>query len=133
MTAAAWPLQQAVYSALSAALGTAPAVPVYDDVPPSAQEPYVAIGDITAVPGEMVHDEDEDLTITLHVWSIYRGRKECREIMGRIKAALHNAHLTVSGWHVASLRQVMAEDFMDADGRTRHGVVRLRALLQPEP
>ena len=131
MSAAAWPLQQAVFGAVRTALQSAPAVPVYDDVPAGAAEPYVVIGDMTAIPGDTVADRDENVTLTLHIWSVYRGRKEVREITGRIKTALHHARLTVTGWHLTDLRQEMAEDFLDADGVTRHGVIRYRARLSP--
>jgi len=46
--------------------------------------------------------------------------------------ALIDAPLAPSGHHLANLRFVTADVRREADGRTYHGIVRLRALTEPE-
>lgn len=124
MSLVAWPLQQAVVAALKAALP----VPVLDHVPPETRPPYVKVGEFVAADTSTKVEEGEETSLTIHVWSIYKGSREVREIMGQIKAALHLRPLTLSGHALVTLRFVSAQDFDDPDGITRHGVVRLRAL-----
>ncbi|WP_448208483.1 DUF3168 domain-containing protein [Azospirillum sp. sgz302134] len=124
---ATWELQKAVYDALAGALG----VPVYDDVPQGAAMPYVAIGDSTIAPASTKTDDGEEHSLTLHVWSQYAGRREVKELLGAIKAALHNRPLPVAGNALVRLRFDFASDFADADEQTRHGVIRFAALTNP--
>lgn len=143
MTASMLPLQAAILSALTAALDgsgsppnspTGATVPVYDDVPQNAAFPYVELGDDTqALDWSAVAHEGEEISFTIHTWSRYRGKKEALQIMGAVKAALQNAKLSVTGWHLAGLRLDYSTIFTDADGKTRHGVSRFRALLRTSP
>ena len=127
MSDAAWELQKAVYDALSGAL----AAPVYDDVPQGVAMPYVAIGDSTVAPAGTKTDDGEDHSLTLHVWSQYAGRREVKELLGQIKAVLHDRPLVLSGHALVRLRFDFASDFADADEQTRHGVIRFAALTNP--
>ena len=131
MSDAAWPLQQAVYTALTGAglvdvKGNA--VTVYDLVPEGVAFPYVAIGEDTAIDWSAKGMRGEESTLTVHVWSRYRGRKETKLIMAAIKDALHEQELSVSGENLILLRWEYAETFLDDDGLTMHGVCRVRAL-----
>ena len=131
MSDAAWPLQQTIYSTLTAAGLTdasGNAVSVYDAVPENVAFPYVAIGEDTAIDWSAKGMRGEESTLTIHVWSRYRGRKEAKLIMAAIKDALHEQALSVSGENLILLRWEYAETFLDQDGLTMHGVCRVRAL-----
>lgn len=119
---ASWPLQQAIYSALDAALS----VPVYDDVPQDATFPYVTIGEDTVADRGTKAEAGQEFTVTVHAWSRQRGRKEAKEILGQIYAALHEQALTVTGFGVSLVRFEFADSFLDQDGVTRHAVSRYR-------
>ncbi len=126
MSAASWPLQKALFTALTEALAP---VPVLDDVPQGQAFPYVVIGEDTVTDWPMLGDDEaEEIAVTIHVWSRYAGRKEAKELMGTIKAALHQQTLTVDGQQLVTLRFAFETLFMDPDGLTRHGVIRFRAL-----
>ncbi len=129
MSDAAWELQKAVYDALS--VPGAVAAPVYDDVPQGAAMPYVAIGDSTIAPAGSKTEDGEDHSLTLHVWSQYAGRREVKELLGQIKAALHNRPLPLTGHTLVRLRFDFVTDFADAGEQTRHGVIRFAALTNP--
>ena len=129
MSAASWPLQKALFTALKVALGDA--VPVLDDVPQGQAFPYVVIGEDTVTDWPMLGDDEaEEIDTVIHVWSRYAGKREVKELMGTIKVALHQQSLPVDGPQLVTLRFAFEAVFLEPDGLTRHGVIRFRALLQ---
>jgi len=129
MSRAAWPLQQSIYSRLSAFMAP---VPVYDAVPAATAFPYISIGDQTAADGADKTDRAaERVTITLHVWSRKSGRKECKELAAKVVTALHDYPLTVAGFAPVTLTFEFGNDFYDPDGITLHGVLRFGATITP--
>lgn len=129
--------------AILAKLLEAPAIAggkVYDDVPaetskataPDSAFPYVHLGEVDAVPDDTSSadggDDGEQETHTLHVWSRYRGKKEMLEIMQRIKDRLHQVALTVAGRASANSFVTVRRNFMDPDGKTRHGVISVQVI-----
>src|SRR5690606_34355650 len=104
---------------------------VYDDVPQSASSfPYVVIGEDTHIPWDTDDSVGSESTITLHVWSRYRGKKEAKDIQGLIYQALNRYELAVDGFHLVTLEFDYSDVLLDADGHTRHGVCRYRALVE---
>jgi hypothetical protein len=128
---ATWPLQQAVYQALTGNVGLMAAISgVYDHVPADTAFPYMTIGETTVTDwssktfGGQVHD------LTLHIWSRSRGRKETKEIMALVYDTLNGAALTVEGQELVDLRFDFAQTLLDADGLTFHGIQRYRAVTR---
>lgn len=83
-------LQSAIYSALNGdVVLSGLVVGVYDDVPQpadageSSQFPYVSIGEAVHTEWDTDTSLGDDITITIHTWSRYAGRKEVKEIQGR--------------------------------------------------
>ena len=70
--------------------------------------------------------------LTLHVWSQARGKKQAHEIMGALRAALHDQPLELSGHRMINLLHEHSEARRDLDGETYHGIVRFRATTEPE-
>lgn len=103
---------------------------VYDDAPQGAAFPYVTIGDDTLVEWDQDACLGAEATITLHVWSRERGRKQAKTIQGVLYDALHRYALPVDGSHTVDCLWEMSESFLDPDGHTRHGVSRFRIILQ---
>ena len=137
-----WPLQQAVFDALSgdatlqSLTGQVPAR-VFDHVPqdlwrtPDASggfPPYVVIGLSTARAFDSKTEDGCDQTLTIHIWSRHRGLKETKQIMAAIVEALDRQALSVSGHDLIQLRFEFSDSFLEEDGLTRHGVQRFRAL-----
>lgn len=129
---ASWPLQVAVFAALRTAVQP---VAVYDAVPADAVFPYVVVGDDSSVEWPVALDADgEDLDVTIHVWSRYDGRKEVKELMGKVRAALHDRPVSLGpGLSLVSFRCTSERSFTEPDGKTRHGVIRFRALIAGDP
>jgi len=132
-------VQDSVYDALKAnsALSAA-VVGVYDAVPQAADSgsgsafPYVTIGEDTAIEWDTDTELGADLTITIHTWSRYRGRKETKQIQGLIYGILHRANLSISGYHLVGVDWLQSESFMDTDGLTRHGVQTFRITIEEQ-
>lgn len=123
-------LQTAIYTALSSDTALSNMITgVYDDVPEGTAYPYVVIGEDTAINNGTKTLDGLQYTVTLHAWSQYRGRKEVKEIMARVYEILHNADLSVNNASLVNIRQEFTDSVVDADGITRHGVMRFRAVV----
>lgn len=130
-------LQSAVFGRLSGYSGMPT---VYDDVPdaPSNQElpdsyfPYVVVGEDTHAEWDTDDSTGAESTITLHVWSRYKGKKQAKDVQALIYEALHRYDLDVEGFHLVTIEFEYSDVFLDADGKTRHGVCRYRALVEAE-
>ena len=126
-------LQQAIFTALDGATindadGNA-ITGVFDDVPENTVYPYVVIGEETATNIDTKDKDAHEHTLTIHVWSQYRGRKEIKNIMSSVYTTLHNASITVSGASLVNIRHEFENTLTEADGITRHGVMRFRAVV----
>src|SRR5690606_12670206 len=120
-------LQTAVHNRLS---GYAGMPDVYDDVPQSSSSfPYVVIGEDTHIPWATDDSVGAETTVTLHVWSRYKGKKEAKDIQALIYQALNRYELSVDGYELVTLEFEYSDVILDADGLTRHGVSRFRSLV----
>ena len=119
-------IQAAIFTRLNDQLST----PVYDDVPQNSAFPYIVIGDDTSIPFDDDCGAGFESTITLHVWSIYKGRKEVKDILGSIYNALHLYDLSINNGYTVLCTFDYQETFLDPDGETRHGVIRFRLLTR---
>lgn len=130
MTAALWPLQQAVYSKLT---GHAPLMAlvtgVYDEVPENVAHPYVSIGSITETTDDAHNQRGLDASVVLHVWSKYRGFKEASAILAALDAALDRQPLTVTGFRDVSIAHEQHTQVRDPDPDIRHINVSYRVWL----
>jgi hypothetical protein len=124
---AAFELQKAVYTALTAAV--APVV-VYDDTPDNVALPYVQIGEFEEVPWDTDTTIGRETLFVVHTWSRYDGMKDLKDLMDTVKAALHNQNLTVTGEYFVLCFVEDSRSMVDPDGRTRHGVQRFRVITE---
>ena len=131
MSLHSWQLQKSIFTALNGNVtGVCSAnIPIYDDVPEGSVYPYVVIGEETTSNNGTKTLDGVEHTITLHVWSQYRGRREIKEIMQSVYEKLHNTAITVTGASLVNIRQEFSNTLAEQDGITRHGVMRFRAVL----
>lgn len=104
---------------------------IYDEPPRDAVLPYVTLGEDVVADGSTATEAGEEHALTLHVWSRQGGHREAQLISGAVLEALADAPLAPDGHRVANLRFIAADVRRQADGRTYHGIVRLRALTEP--
>ena len=131
MTIGSFALQSSIYSALnndSNLTGTLGAT-IFDDVPENSAYPYIVLGEDTANEYDTKDVKGSTSSLTIHVWSEYKGSKETKQIMDRVHDLLHDSNLSVSGYNLINLRFEFSDIKRDPDGITRHGVMRFRAVL----
>jgi hypothetical protein len=134
MPSSSWALQQAIHAALvadAALLALLGGPRIFDDVPQGQRVPYVTLGQTTVADWSTDLAPAEQHTLTLHVWSRAGGRRETHEIMGALKAALHDRDLALADHRLVYLRHELSEARRDPDADLLHGIVRLRALTEP--
>jgi len=101
---------------------------VYDEPPADVGFPYVTLGRAESRPS----GEALEHGVTLHVWSRYGGRTEALDVLAALRVALHNAALDVDGRRCVLAFVQFTDVFRSGDGRTTHGVLRLRAITEPQ-
>lgn len=117
-------LQGALHALLSSSLT------VYDAVPQNAAFPYVTVGDDTMTDWSAKGEGKAEVTATVHTWSRYKGRKECKEIMDDVLQAVTGASWSLTGFHVVTCGLEFSQVLEEADGITRHGVQRFRFRIE---
>jgi hypothetical protein len=135
MPSASWALQQSVFSKLTSdatLVGLLGAAHVYDDVPQGAAFPYLTFGQSLVRDWSTGTEDGSEHVVTLHVWSQAKGKREAHEIMGAVRVALHDQPLALTGHRLVNLRHEFSEARRDPDGETYHGIVRYRAVTEPE-
>lgn len=125
-------LQAAIYAALTAHTGLSAELGstgrVYHNVPAGADTPYVVIGEDTAVDYSGTIVDALEHTITIHSFTESQSRLGCLQLQKQIRAALHEASLTLSAGVCVNIRQEMRQTMRDPDGISWHGVQRFRAV-----
>lgn len=133
MTIHSFELQKSVFSALNSASitdasGTA-ITGVFDDVPTNTAYPYVKIGEETLSDNSSKDKDIFEHTLTIHIWSQYRGNRDIKDIMKQVHDVLHDSSLSVTGASMVNMRQEFHTTLIEGDGITRHGVMRFRAVV----
>ncbi len=134
MTASAVSLRSAIRGALAAdtpLVSLLGGEKIYDEPPREAVLPYVTLGQDVIADGSTSTERGEEHSLTLHVWSRQGGHREAHVLAGAVLEALIDAPLSLDGHHLANMRFVVADVRRENDGRTYHGIVRLRALTEP--
>ncbi len=129
-----WSLQQAIFSTLSADAALTALIGadrVFDDVPQDSPLPYVTLGPVTAQDWSTGSEDGTEHLLTVHVWSGARSKKQAHEILGAIRAALHDAPLSLGGHTLINLRHERSDIRRAPDGETIHGLARFRAVTEP--
>ena len=126
-------LQKAVFSALNTGsithAGGSAITGVFYDVPADTAYPYIRIGEETISDNSSKDKDIFEHTLTIHIWSQYRGNRDIKDIMKQVHDLLHNSALSVSGASMVNMRQEFHTTLIEGDGITRHGVMRFRAVV----
>ncbi len=129
-----WPAQQALHAKLladanmQALLGNP--LRLYDQVPHEPVFPYATYGEMTAASFDTKERYGLEQSISFYIFSHYRGRKEVKDIMAALFAALNGATLSVSGAQFVDCRFLSAATVLSDDGLTQQGIMRFRILTQ---
>lgn len=135
MAAASLALRRALHDGL---VGHAPLVAalggpkIWDEPPRTAAFPYVTLGEARVSDWSTGSSTGHEHALTLHVWSRQGGQTEAQVVAGEIISALEQLSLAPLGQRLVNLRFATADIRREADGKTWHGVVRFRAVTEPE-
>jgi Protein of unknown function (DUF3168) len=127
---ALWEVQKTVYSCLAGNAKLMGLITgVFDEVKEGIALPYVTIGDDTANPYDTKTTAGEEITITLHCWSLGPGKKEAKIIMDAVLQALTGSELTIDdNFKIEGIRREMLEVLEDGPGY--HGICRFRFYIK---
>lgn len=103
---------------------------LYDEPPADVLFPYVTLGRVESRPLDAAVVAAQEHFVTLHVWSRYGGRAEALDVIGALRELLHSAALSVTGRRLVFVFAQFSDVFRAGDGRTTHGVLRLRAVTE---
>jgi len=104
---------------------------VFDESPENEPYPYVVMGEITAKDWSDKLEDGMEVYSTIHVWSQYHGRKEADEMADKILQALSSSAIAVgSNFRTALDRLDGYNLIVDMDGKTRHGIIRMKYLVE---
>lgn len=102
----------------------------YDEPPPDVVFPYVTIGRVESRSIDSSAREALEHGVTLHVWSRHGGRAETLDVIAALRGCLHNASLDIADRRLVFIFAQFSDVFRSGDGRTTHGVLRLRAITE---
>lgn len=127
---AMWELQTAIYQRLSSnPILSAKVTGVFDAVDEDQAYPYVTISEPSMLPFETKQKFGEELSVVIHAWSTYSGKREAIDILNLCLASL-STRMTLNGFTVRKVEVDSMRVFDDADPRIRHGVLRLKYTIQ---
>ena len=127
-------LQAAIYVKLTndtTLAGVITGVFDFANVPLNQPFPYITIGDATEAPNNTLGRRGYDATLTIHIWSKYKGSKECQTILARMNYLLDQKPLTLASQTSVSMMYDFSQTMNDPNDQTiRHMPVRYRAYSQ---
>ncbi len=136
MAGATWALQTAIHQKLTAdqtVLALLGGPHVWDHVPRGVAYPCITFGVTSERDWSTGTDDGGEHICALHVWSRAAGRHEVDSITTAVRASLHNEALVLPGHHLVNLRFEFADARRDAADELYHGIIRLRAVTEPQP
>lgn len=116
-------IEEAVGLAMRTTLATAldGVCAVYDHKPDNAAFPFVTFDRHIVQPEDDIAEPMSRHMVTLTVWSDRRGPKQVRNILGRMRRALHHADLTLSNGESVLIEVERLDATLDGDGKTYMG------------
>nr|DAQ79578.1 MAG TPA: hypothetical protein [Caudoviricetes sp.] len=104
---------------------------VFDYVEHSTEYPYLVVG--TPETKEFVTKTNfgEEVIFTIHAWSNYKGKKECYEMLDSALKTISKKYLELNEeFKVFKTEMLTLTVIDDIDGRTQHGILRLKFYIK---
>ena len=105
--------------------------PVLDATPENEVFPYIIMGSIDGKDWSDKSTPGQEVTITVHVWSQYKGKKEVLEIGDGVLQAVTRDPLDLGGGFNAVVDNFGGHRvIVDIDGFTRHGILEFEFMIE---
>lgn len=128
---ALWALQQAVFRRLSEdpkIIETTTGV--FDAVEEDLVYPYITFGEPLAVPYSTKNTHIEEIALTIHVWSVYEGKKEAYDILNHTLQAIGKG-LSIEGpFSMQRIQKPELNVIGDVDPKIKHGIARFKFIIK---
>jgi hypothetical protein len=106
-------------------------VRLYDQAPPEPDYPYATLGDVQSRPLDTDAAPALEHAVSVHVWSRHEGKAEALDALSALRGALSAAPIAASGRRIVHAVPGYFDVFRAGDGRTIHGVLRIRIVSEP--
>jgi len=128
MSKAAFELQKAIYSHLTASMS---GVEILDYAKEVATKPFIVVGDDEVSEWGTSDDDGEEIRVKISAFSSdYRGKRVVKELLAQVYDILHHTTaLAVVGFDVVLIHFTDSDVTLLNDGKTHQGEARYRALL----
>ena len=104
---------------------------VFDATSENEPYPYVVMGEVTARDWSDKSADGTEVYSTIHIWSQYHGRKEADQMSDAILQALTSSPLGLGAAFREALGVLDSYNLIiDMDGKTRHGILRFKYLIE---
>jgi len=94
--------------------------------------PLVVIAGIDSLDHSTASEPGEEHTVTLEAWSEAAGHRQVQAIAAAVRAALHDAALTLPGHHLVLLFHSDTQLRRDGKSRFHRADMRFRAVTEPD-
>lgn len=128
---ALWELQKAVYAALSVDSKLTQLVSgVYDVVEEDLAFPYLTIGAPSTLNIETRNTFSEEVSLTIHSWSVAGGKKESYALLDAIHQAIGKGIAIGGSFSLLKISRPQLQVIDDADPRIKHGLARFTFTIK---
>jgi hypothetical protein len=103
---------------------------VFDDVEQGQKFPFIQVSAATETPKNTFGRKGRESTITIDVFSRYKGFKESLQIYSLMDQLLDGVPLDLSTFQLVFLQNDGMNMILGPDGKTRHIPVKYRAFIQ---
>lgn len=105
---------------------------VYDQPPPEPSRvfPYISYGPDQQLAANAECLLSYEVSVQIDVWSQEVGYVEARQIAEEVRAALHDAVITLSVNALLMIEHQSTRTLRDPDGKTSHAVVEFLAIVE---
>lgn len=128
---ALWPLQQALFTTISGdAELMSIATGVYDAVLEDLKFPYVTIGSPTTLNTTTRTSFAEEISVTIHTWSVAGGKRESYQLLNAIHSAIGKGLPIGGSFSLLAVSRPELQVIDDVDPRIKHGLARFTITIK---
>ncbi|KIL46157.1 hypothetical protein KR50_28320 [Jeotgalibacillus campisalis] len=100
-------------------------------MPADQPKPYIRVGEPISEPFSNKTSYGEEVSLVIHTWSEAMGKKQSYDIINAAIKLLYAQPLVLDGgFSIVKMDEPRTQVFDDIDGKTYHGVIRLKFWIK---